>query len=43
MYARGFRAPQLCLFAAENREAALFPKSLREEALNRLRLKLARL
>jgi hypothetical protein len=43
MYARGFRAPRLCLFATENREAAVFPKSLREEALNRLRQKLAEL
>jgi hypothetical protein len=39
MYGRGFRAPRLCLFATENREAAA-PKSLREEALNRLRQKL---
>jgi hypothetical protein len=43
MYARGFRASRLCLFATENREAAVFPKRLREEALNRLRLKLAEL
>jgi len=41
MYARGRGAPRLCLFATENREAAVFPKSLREEALNRLRLKLS--
>jgi hypothetical protein len=42
MYARGFRAPQSCLFASENREAAI-PKSLREVALNRLLQKLPEL
>jgi hypothetical protein len=43
MYARGFRAPRSCLFGTDNREAEVFPKSLREKALNRIRQKLAEL
>lgn len=43
MHARGFRAPRSCLFATENRDASVFTESSREEALDRLRQKLAEL